>query len=57
VKPGTGIVYMFGGVGYFVGAAGGGAIGGLLLALSGYGALAIGVPLFGLASAALAWRR
>jgi DHA1 family inner membrane transport protein len=39
-----------------VGAAGGGAIGGLLLALSGYGALAIGVPLFGLASAALAWR-
>jgi MFS transporter, DHA1 family, inner membrane transport protein len=39
------------------GAAGGGAIGGLLLALSGYEALAIGAPLFGLASAALAWRR
>jgi predicted MFS family arabinose efflux permease len=38
-----------------LGAAAGGAIGGLLLALAGYGALAIGLPIFGLASALLAW--
>jgi predicted MFS family arabinose efflux permease len=38
-----------------LGAAVGGAIGGLLLALAGYGALAIGLPIFGLASALLAW--
>jgi predicted MFS family arabinose efflux permease len=38
-----------------LGAAAGGAIGGLLLALAGYGALAIGLPVFGLGSALLAW--
>lgn len=36
-----------------LGAAGGGAVGGLLLALGGYGALAIGLPVCGLASALL----
>ena len=40
-----------------LGAAGGGAIGGLLLALAGYDALAYGLPLFGLASALLVSRR
>jgi predicted MFS family arabinose efflux permease len=39
-----------------LGAAGGGAIGGLLLAYSGYEALAIGLPLFGLGAAALSWQ-
>jgi predicted MFS family arabinose efflux permease len=38
-----------------LGAAGGGAVGGLLLALAGYEALAIGLPLVGLGSALLAW--
>jgi predicted MFS family arabinose efflux permease len=38
-----------------LGAAAGGAIGGLLLALAGYGALAIGMPVFGLGAALLAW--
>jgi DHA1 family inner membrane transport protein len=38
-----------------LGAAAGGAIGGLLLAFAGYGALAIGLPIFGLSSALLAW--
>ena len=38
-----------------LGAAAGGAIGGLLLALAGYGALAIGLPIFGLGAALLAW--
>jgi predicted MFS family arabinose efflux permease len=38
-----------------LGAATGGALGGLLLALSGYGALAAGLPVFGLAAALLAW--
>ncbi len=39
-----------------LGAAGGGLIGGLLLALSGYEALAIGLPVFALGAAVLAWR-
>lgn len=39
-----------------LGAAGGGAIGGVLLALSGYQALAIGLPIFGLGAALLSWR-
>jgi predicted MFS family arabinose efflux permease len=39
-----------------LGAAGGGAIGGLLLAFSGYEALAIGLPLFGLGAAMLSWQ-
>ncbi len=38
-----------------LGAAGGGAIGGLLLALAGFNALAIGLPLFGLTSALVGW--
>jgi predicted MFS family arabinose efflux permease len=39
-----------------LGAAGGSAIGGALLALSGYEALALGFPLFALAAAMLSWR-
>jgi predicted MFS family arabinose efflux permease len=39
-----------------LGAAGGGVIGGLLLAWSGYAALAIGLPVFGLSAAVLSWR-
>ena len=38
-----------------LGAAAGGAIGGLLLGLAGYDALAVGLPVFGLGSALLAW--
>jgi predicted MFS family arabinose efflux permease len=38
-----------------LGAAAGGAIGGLLLALAGYDALAVGLPIFGVGSALLAW--
>ncbi len=38
-----------------LGAAAGAGLGGLLLATGGYGALAIGLPLFGLISAALVW--
>jgi predicted MFS family arabinose efflux permease len=37
-----------------LGAAGGGAVGGLILSLGGYDALAFGLPVFGLASALLA---
>jgi MFS transporter, DHA1 family, inner membrane transport protein len=39
-----------------LGAAGGSAIGGALLALSGYEALALGFPLFALGAAMLSWR-
>jgi predicted MFS family arabinose efflux permease len=39
-----------------LGAAGGGVIGGLLLTLSGYEALAIGLPVFALSAALLSWR-
>ena len=39
-----------------LGAAGGGVIGGLLLALSGYEALAVGLPVFALGAALLSWR-
>ena len=39
-----------------LGAAGGSAIGGVLLALSGYQALAIGLPIFALGAALLSWR-
>lgn len=39
-----------------LGGAGGGAIGGLLLALSGYEALAIGLPAFGVAAAVCSWQ-
>jgi DHA1 family inner membrane transport protein len=38
-----------------LGAAGGGAIGGALLALSGYEALALGLPVFALGAALLSW--
>jgi predicted MFS family arabinose efflux permease len=38
-----------------LGAAGGSAIGGALLALSGYQALAIGLPVFALAATLLSW--
>jgi predicted MFS family arabinose efflux permease len=37
------------------GAAGGAALGGLLIALGGYGALGIGLPLLAFAAAVLAW--
>jgi predicted MFS family arabinose efflux permease len=39
-----------------LGAAGGSAIGGALLAFSGYQALAIGLPIFALGAALLSWR-
>jgi predicted MFS family arabinose efflux permease len=39
-----------------LGAASGGAIGGALLAVAGYDALAVGLPLFGLVAAWLSWR-
>lgn len=39
-----------------LGGAGGGVIGGLLLAWSGYALLAIGLPLFALSAAVLSWR-
>ena len=39
-----------------LGAAGGSAVGGVLLATAGYGAMAVGLPLFGIAAALLAWR-
>jgi len=39
-----------------LGAAGGSAIGGALLALSGYQALSIGLPIFALGAALLSWR-
>jgi DHA1 family inner membrane transport protein len=39
-----------------LGAAGGGVIGGLLLAWSGYEALAVGLPVFALGAALLSWR-
>jgi predicted MFS family arabinose efflux permease len=39
-----------------LGAAGGSAIGGVLLAVAGYEALAIGFPVFALGAALLSWR-
>jgi predicted MFS family arabinose efflux permease len=39
-----------------LGAAGGGVIGGLLLASSGYQALAVGLPVFALSASLLSWR-
>lgn len=56
VSPaGAGVTLTLHGSLFNLGAAAGGAIGGLLLALSGYGALAAGLPIFGLAAALLAW--
>jgi len=52
---GAGTTMMLHGSLFNLGAAAGGAIGGLLLALAGYDALAIGLPLFGLGAALLAW--
>jgi predicted MFS family arabinose efflux permease len=39
-----------------VGAAGGAGMGGLLLALGGYDALGLGLPVFALAAALVVWR-
>ncbi len=52
---GTGTTMTLNSVLFNVGAAGGGAAGGLLLATGGYEALALGPPAFGLVSALLAW--
>jgi predicted MFS family arabinose efflux permease len=54
---GTGATMTLNGALFNLGAAGGGAIGGLLLALGGYSAMAICLPLFGIAGAVLVWRR
>lgn len=53
---GAGTTLTLSGSVFNLGGAGGGAIGGVLLALSGYDAVAIGLPLFGLAAALLGWR-
>jgi predicted MFS family arabinose efflux permease len=53
---GAGTTMTLSGSVFNVGAAGGGAIGGMLLALSGFDAVAIGLPMFGLAAALLSWR-
>ncbi|MDP9368988.1 MAG: MFS transporter [Chloroflexota bacterium] len=52
---GTGTTMTLNSALFNLGAAGGGAAGGLLLATGGYGALALGLPAFGLVSALLAW--
>lgn len=52
---GTGTTMTLNSALFNVGAAGGGAAGGLLLATGGYEALALGLPAFGLVSALLAW--
>jgi predicted MFS family arabinose efflux permease len=54
---GSGATMTLSGALFNVGAAGGAAIGGLLLALGGYAALALGLPVFAIAAAALVWRR
>ena len=54
---GTGATMTLNGALFNLGAAGGGAIGGLLLALGGYTAMAICLPLFAVAGAFLVWRR
>jgi DHA1 family chloramphenicol resistance protein-like MFS transporter len=53
---GPGTTMTLSGAVFNLGAAGGGAIGGVLLALAGYDAVAIGLPLFGLVAALLSWR-
>ena len=55
-RSGAGTTMTLNGSLFNLGAAGGGAIGGMLLALSGYEALAIGLPIFGLGAALLSWR-
>jgi predicted MFS family arabinose efflux permease len=52
---GAGTTMVLNGTVFNLGAAGGGAVGGGLLALGGYGALAVGLPAFALLAAALAW--
>lgn len=52
---GTGTTMTLNSALFNLGAAGGGAAGRLLLATGGYGALALGLPAFGLVSALLAW--
>jgi MFS transporter, DHA1 family, inner membrane transport protein len=54
---GSGATMTLSGALFNLGAAGGAAIGGLLLALGGYAALALGLPLFAVAAAALVWCR
>jgi MFS transporter, DHA1 family, inner membrane transport protein len=54
---GSGATMTLNGALFNLGAAGGGAIGGLLLALGGYSAMALGLPIFAIAAAALVWRR
>jgi DHA1 family chloramphenicol resistance protein-like MFS transporter len=53
---GAGTTMTLSGAVFNLGAAGGGAIGGVLLALAGYDAVAIGLPLLGLVAALLSWR-
>jgi predicted MFS family arabinose efflux permease len=53
---GAGTTLTLSGSVFNLGGAGGGAIGGALLAFSGYDAVAIGLPLFGLAAALLSYR-
>jgi DHA1 family inner membrane transport protein len=53
---GAGTTLTLSGAVFNLGGATGGAIGGALLAFSGYDAVAIGLPLFGLAAALLGWR-
>ena len=52
---GAGTTMVLNGSIFNLGAAGGGAIGGLLLALGGYGVLALGLPVFAIAAALLVW--
>jgi predicted MFS family arabinose efflux permease len=54
---GSGATMTLNGTLFNLGAAGGGAIGGLLLALGGYSAMALCLPLFSIAAAVLVWRR
>ena len=54
---GVGATMTLSGALFNLGGASGGALGGLLLYLAGYTALAICLPIFALASAALVWRR
>jgi len=53
---GAGTTLTLSGSVFNLGGAGGGAIGGVLLALSGYDAVALGLPFFGLGAALLCWR-
>jgi predicted MFS family arabinose efflux permease len=52
---GTGTTMVLNGSVLNLGAAGGTALGGALIALGGYDALGLGLPIFALVAAALAW--